>query len=90
MGRTKRGKLSFTQAAYELLARAGRPMHYRELTDLALAKKWILTNGKTPEQTMVSLLRAEIRRNGARARFVAKGLGLYALSRYAKRKRREM
>lgn len=78
-------KLSFLEAAFTLLVKAGKPMHYRDLTDLALKRKLILTSGKTPEQTLGGLLRLEIRNKGTKSRFFSKGNGIYALSRYGKR-----
>lgn len=80
-----RGKMSMSQAAFELLQGAEKPMHYRDLTDRALKKKLILTGGKTPEQSLRSQIAMEIRRKGNRSRFVAKGNGVYALSRFGKK-----
>lgn len=80
-----RGKMSMSQAAFELLQNAEKPMHYRDLTDRALKKKLILTSGKTPEQSLRSQIAMEIRRKGNRSRFVAKGNGVYSLSRFGKK-----
>lgn len=80
-----RGKVSMSQAAFQLLAEGEKPMHYRDLTDNALKQKLILTSGKTPEQSLRSQIAMEIRRKGNKSRFVAKGHGIYALSRFGKR-----
>lgn len=80
-----KGKMSMSAAAFELLQDAEKPMHYRDLTDRALKDKLILTSGKTPEQSLRSQISMEIRRKGTKSRFVAKGSGIYALSRFGKR-----
>lgn len=80
-----RGKMSMSEAAFDLLCRAEKPMHYRDLTDRALKSKLILTAGKTPEQSLRSQIAMEIRRKGKRSRFLAKGNGVYSLSRFGKR-----
>ena len=77
--------MSMSQAAFELLQNAEKPMHYRDLTDRALKKKLILTSGKTPEQSLRSQIAMEIRRKGNKSRFVAKGNGVYSLSRFGKK-----
>jgi restriction system protein len=80
-----KGKMSMSSAAFELLREAENPMHYRKLTDRALKDRLILTSGKTPEQSLRSQISMEIRRKGTKSRFVAKGSGVYALSRFGKR-----
>ncbi len=44
--------MTFTEAAAEVLRIAGKPLHYKEITEKALAKGWLVTGGKTPEATM--------------------------------------
>lgn len=80
-----RGKMSMSQAAFELLTSAESPMHYRELTSQALRGKMILTSGKTPEQSLRSQIAMEITRKKKKSRFVAKGSGVYALSAFGKK-----
>ncbi|MDG7023005.1 MAG: winged helix-turn-helix domain-containing protein [Nitrososphaerota archaeon] len=54
-------KKSFADYAYELLFRAGQEgMHYRELTAQILKLKQ--TKGKTPDQTILSILERDKRR----------------------------
>lgn len=43
---------TFVEAALHILRDAKRPMHYREITDLAIERALITTEGRTPEQTM--------------------------------------
>jgi hypothetical protein len=46
------GKLSKTNAAYEVLKKFKRPMSYKEIIKYAVENKLIVTNGKTPEATL--------------------------------------
>lgn len=43
---------TFVEAALQILRGAKGPMHYREITDLAIEGALITTEGRTPEQTM--------------------------------------
>lgn len=60
-------------------------MHYREITAKAIAKGWLVTEGKTPEATMYAQIITEIRRQqkrGEQPRFVQHGRGYVGLSRW--------
>jgi len=78
---------SFTAAAEKVLEEFGqkKPMHYRDMTQKALDKKWIVTEGKTPEASMYAQILTEIRRQqkrGEQPRFVQHGRGYVGLSRW--------
>ncbi|MBI5573786.1 MAG: winged helix-turn-helix domain-containing protein [Elusimicrobia bacterium] len=77
-------KLSFTEAAYEILKNTNEALSSVELVDIALAKKLIKTKGKTPEATMWSVLYLEGQRKGNKARFVQVGKDKWALSEWGK------
>ena len=73
---------SFADCAQKVLEEFGgkKPMHYREITEKALGKGWLVTGGKTPEATMYAQVITEIKRQqkrGERPRFVQHGRGLY-------------
>ena len=79
--------LTFTDCAQRVLEEIGdkKPLHYREITDIAIKKGWLVTHGKTPESTMSALVNAEIRRHqtrGKRPRFAKHGRGFIGLSRW--------
>ena len=62
-----------------------KPMHYREITEKALEKGWLVTNGKTPEASMRAQILTEIKRKqrrGERPRFVQYGRGHVGLSQW--------
>lgn len=60
-------------------------MHYKEITEKALEKGWLVTGGKTPEATMYTQVITEIKRQqkrGERPRFVQHGRGYVGLSQW--------
>ena len=67
-------------AAFEVLHAAGKPLHYREITERMLAQKLWTTNGKTPWVTVNARLGADINEQGGASRFVRVGPGLFALN----------
>jgi restriction system protein len=80
---------SFTDAAEAILAAADtrEPMHYRQLTERALAAGMLSTKGLTPHQTMYSQLITEMARRTRRGedqRFARYPEGLFGLARWAK------
>ena len=81
------GALSFNDCAQKVLEQFGgkRPMHYKEITEKALEKGWLVTGGKTPEATMYAQVVTEIKRQrkrGENPRFVQHGRGYVGLSQW--------
>ena len=77
--------LSFAQAAAEVLQelKPPRPLHYRNITKLALESGRLRTKGKTPEATMYVQILSDIercRKYGLPQRFVKEGPGIFALA----------
>jgi restriction system protein len=80
--------LSFADAAAQILKEFGNgtPMHYREITRLALKQGLIATTGKTPESTLYAVVLTEIERytlRGQTPRFVKHGKGYVGLSAWS-------
>lgn len=76
---------SFTDSAERVLQRFGdkQPLHYREITRIALEQGWLNTSGKTPEASMYAQILTEIRRyrrRGDEPRFVKHGRGFVGLT----------
>jgi len=71
---------SFKDIAYQILQEAGKPLHYREITDIALEKGLLRTDGKTPWATMNAQLAMDIKNNGDNSRFHRAEPGKYAVS----------
>ena len=59
---------SFTDCAQKVIEEFGgkKPMHYKEITEKALQKGWLVTGGKTPEATMYAQVITEIKRQQKR------------------------
>jgi restriction system protein len=84
---TRAGTVSFTDAAEQILEQSGahRPMHYREITERAVNRGLISTQGITPEATMRAQIGVEIQRQeqrGERPRFFRLPKGLIGLNRW--------
>lgn len=84
---TAHAGFSFTDCAQKVLEAFGgkKPMHYKEITEQALQKGWLVTGGKTPEATMYAQVITEIKRQqkrGERPRFVQHGRGYVGLSQW--------
>ncbi len=82
---SRTAQLTFADAAARVLRErhGNSPMHYKAITERALASGLINTQSKTPEATMNSAIWAEIRRSGTRGerpRFHHRGRGLFGLS----------
>ena len=79
--------LPFIDCAQKVLEEFGgkKPMHYKEITEKALQKGWLVTSGKTPQATMYAQVITEIKRQqkrGERPRFVKHGRGYVGLSQW--------
>lgn len=76
---------SKTEAAYLILKLGKKPLHVTEIIKIALDKKMIKTNGKTPESTLAVDLLLETRRRtkqGVKQRFVKVGTGTWGLKEW--------
>ncbi len=78
---------SFSDCAQKVLNEFGgkKPMHYRDITDKALERGWLVTSGKTPEASMYAQVISEIKRHqkrGEQPRFVQYGRGYIGLSQW--------
>jgi restriction system protein len=77
--------MTFREAAEEVLRRhsPGAPLHYRRISELALADGLVVSKGTTPEATMGAQLYTDIKRraaSGKAPRFRNYGRGLFGLA----------
>ncbi len=70
--------MTYLEAAYQILKQAGEPLHYKEITERALAQGLIQPTGLTPEATMGSRLYTDTKQEGSR--FVRAGKGVFDLA----------
>ncbi len=54
--------MTFYEAAIEVLLKAGRPLHFKKITEAALQENLLSHVGKTPEVTMSERLNQEVKR----------------------------
>src|SRR6476646_5871457 len=71
--------MTFTEAAAEVLRLVGRPLHYKEITDLAIEKNLLSHVGKSPELTMVARLAALLKKTSKDNPLVRVKPGVFAL-----------
>lgn len=70
---------TFKASAISVLTEAGKPLHYREITDIALKKELLKTEGKTPWATMNAQLSMDIINKGGSSLFIRSDPGFYGL-----------
>src|SRR5271154_6379513 len=71
--------MTFTDAAAEVLRLVGRPLHYKEITDLAIEKNLLSHVGKSPEVTMGARLAATLKKESAENPLIRVKPGVFAL-----------
>jgi hypothetical protein len=71
--------MTFTDAAAEILKQLGRPLHYKEITDLAIERNLLSHVGKSPEVTMHARLAALVKKESADCPLVRVKPGIFAL-----------
>jgi len=71
--------MTFTEAAVEVLRRAGKPLHYKEIADVAVRENLLSHVGQDPEVTMGQRLAAMARRDDDRKVIAVAPEGTFAL-----------
>src|SRR5207245_5897334 len=69
----------FLDAARQSLEALGRPASAKELTELAIDHGWLVSQGRTPAQTMKSKLSTDIRTHRDDSLFMRTSAGLFGL-----------
>ncbi|MBC8285835.1 MAG: restriction endonuclease [Nitrospinae bacterium] len=74
--------MQFKDAAFEILKKAGEPLHYNEITERAQVAEILTTSGQTPHATMGALLytdtlkeNSRFRRGGEKGTFILRAVG---------------
>ncbi len=78
--------MTFIEAAAEVLRQAGKPLHYKEITELAIAKNLLSHVGKTPEVTMSHRLTSAIKKEDKDVPIVRVKPGIFALREWDAKK----
>src|ERR1044071_5023580 len=71
--------MTFTEAAAEVLRMAGKPLHYKDITDIAIEKNLLSHVGKSPEVTMGARLAALLKKSAKENPLVRVKPGVFAL-----------
>ncbi len=71
---------SFKDIAYQILKEAGKPLHSKKITKIALSRGWLKTAGKTPEATMNAQLVVDINAKKEKSRFVKTAPSTFSLN----------
>lgn len=71
---------SFKDIAFQILKEAGKPLHSKEITKIALERGWLKTAGKTPEATMNAQLVVDINSKKEKSRFTKAGPSIFGLN----------
>jgi hypothetical protein len=80
--------MTFTEAAAEVLRLAGKPLHYKEITELAIEKNLLSHVGKSPEVTMGARLAALLKKEDKANPIVRVKPGVFALRDWEDKKKR--
>ena len=75
--------MTFTEAAEEILRAAGRPLHYKKITEIAIAQNLLSHVGKAPEITMSSRLATMVRNDRGDAPILKIKPGVFALREFS-------
>ncbi len=78
--------MTFTEAAAEVLRLAGKPLHYKEITELAIEKNLLSHVGKSPEVTMGARLAALLKKEDKTNPIVRVKPGVFALRDWNEKK----
>ena len=71
---------SFKDIAYQILKEAGKMLHSKEITKIALSRGWLKTAGKTPEATMNAQLIVDINSKKEKSRFIKTAPSTFGLN----------
>ena len=71
--------MTFTEAAAEVLRQAGKPLHYKEITELAIERNLLSHVGKSPEVTMGARLAALLKKEDKTNPIVRVKPGVFSL-----------
>jgi hypothetical protein len=71
-------RMDFKAAAREVLREVGHPLHYSDITEIALESGYLRSAGRTPQNTMRARLSVDVRDN-PESPFVQTAPGVYGL-----------
>ncbi|AHY46507.1 Hypothetical Protein RradSPS_1224 [Rubrobacter radiotolerans] len=79
--------MDFKAAARRILKETGSPLHYTDITEIALKDGYLRSSGKTPQNTMRARLSVDVRDN-PKTPFFQSAPGVYGLREWEGRAKR--
>jgi hypothetical protein len=70
--------VDYKAAAHEVLSEVGHPLHYLDITEIALQSGYLKSSGRTPQNTMRARLSVDVRDN-PKTLFIQTAPGIYGL-----------
>jgi Holliday junction resolvase-like predicted endonuclease len=70
----------FLVSALQILSKTKKPLHYKDITKMALDEGILETDGATPDSSMNSQIITDIKKKGLSSDFVKTGASTYALN----------
>ncbi|MGH3088658.1 MAG: winged helix-turn-helix domain-containing protein [Rubrobacteraceae bacterium] len=74
--------MDFKAAAREVLGEIGHPLHYSDITEIALEDGYLNSAGQTPQNTMRARLSVDVRDN-PKTPFAQTAPGVYGLKEWS-------
>lgn len=71
---------TFKTAAIKILQQEGKPLHFKDITRLALERGILVTQGATPELSMNAQISVDIKKNGKGSAFIRTAPSTYTLN----------
>ena len=71
---------SFKLAAINVLRKSKKPLHYRDITKLAIEQSLIETSGLTPENTMNAQITSDIKFKKGKSAFIRSQIGIFKIN----------
>jgi HB1, ASXL, restriction endonuclease HTH domain len=71
---------TFKSSAIQVLKKAGKPLHYSEITKMALETGLLVTEGATPDATMCAQLVMDVKNKGKASDFIKTGPSTFYLN----------
>lgn len=75
---------TFKQAAIEILKKSIKPLHYNDITKLALESGKLETEGESPEKTMVAIISVDIKTKKEGSDFIKVSPGVFSINKNKK------
>ena len=76
--------MSYKDSAFKVLKMEKKPLHCREIVQVAVRKGWLKPKGQTPDLTMNAQLARDIKSKKKKSRFIKTGPSVFSLNKKIK------